>query len=74
MSISSCRGARLTPISAEQTIPPGQVEAEVAVGLVVRHRVMHPMHVWGDNDPAKTSIHPEGNSNVAVVEKRRRVQ
>src|ERR1043165_5496932 len=33
------------PISAEQPVPPGQVEAEVAVGLARRDRMMHQVHV-----------------------------
>src|SRR3954466_2394141 len=36
---------RLRAVRAEQAIPPGKIEPEIAVGLMPQHRVVHAMHV-----------------------------
>ena len=35
----------LRSIGAEQAIPPGQIEAEIAVGFLPVYRVVHAVHV-----------------------------
>ena len=45
-------GLRLGPIGAEQTIPPGKIEAEIAVGLGRQDRMVHAVHVGRDDQPA----------------------
>ena len=37
-------------------------------------RVMHPVHVRGDDDAAQPAVEPFGNGEVAVIELRSRVQ
>ena len=59
-------GSRLRPIGAEQVIPPGQVEAEIAVGLAYDDRMMHPVHIRRHNDPAQHSVEPGRHAHVAV--------
>ena len=49
----------LRAIGAEQAIPPGQVEAEIAVGFPSVYRMMDAMHVGRDDDEAKHAIKPE---------------
>jgi len=49
----------LRTVGAEQAIPPRQVEAEVAVRLVVNDRMVHAMHVRRHDDPAQHAVeHP----------------
>ena len=59
---------RLIPVGAEDAVPPGQAEAEVAVGLVVLHRVMHAVHVRRHQQPAQHPVHPPGQAEIAVIE------
>jgi hypothetical protein len=67
-------GARLVAIGAEQTVPPGQVEAEIGVGLVVFDRVVHAMHVRRHQNPAQHSVDRQRQADVAVVEHGRGVE
>ena len=53
-------GLRLVAVGSEQAIPPGQVEAEVAVGLARLDRVVDPVHVRGHDDPAQNAVEPRG--------------
>ena len=48
---------RLGAIGAEQAVPPGQVEAEIAVGFADDHGVMHPVHVRGDHEISYSLFH-----------------
>ena len=59
---------RLGAIGAEQTVPPGQVEAEIAVGLTDDHGVMHPVHVRGDHEISQYAVKSERDSDIAVIE------
>ena len=59
---------RLSQVGAEQAVPPGQVEAIVAVGLADDHGMMHPVHVGGDNGVSQYAIKPERDLNISMVE------
>ena len=67
-------GARRLAVGPEEPVPPGEVEAEVGVGLVGLHRVVDPVHVRGDEDPAQPPVQPIGQADVAVVEHGHAVQ
>ena len=64
----------LCQVGAKQSVPPGEVEAEVAVRLPELGRVMHPMHVGCHDQPAEPAIEPLGQCHIAVVEQCRHVQ
>ncbi len=50
-------GARLSPVGAEQAVPPWQVESEVAVGLIILHGMMHAVHIRGNyNQPQQPVV------------------
>ena len=49
-------GARLCAVGAEQAVPPGQVETEVGIGLVVLDRVVHAVHVGRDDKKAHNPV------------------
>ena len=72
--IPSWPGRRLGAVGAEQAVPPGQVEAEVAVGLAPLDRVVDPVHLRRDHEPAQDAVEPAGQADVAVVEHRGGVQ
>ena len=59
---------RLSAIGAEQSVPPWQIEAVIAVGLADDHGVMHPMHVRGDYEISQYVIKIERNSNITMIE------
>src|SRR5215472_7572799 len=63
-------GRRFRPIGAEQPVPPGQIEAEIAIGLARYDRMMHAMHVWSDNDASQHAFYPCREADVAVTEHR----
>ena len=63
-------GYRLGPVGAELPVPPGQVEAEIAVGLARHHRVMDPMHLRGGHDLSQHAVEALRKADVAVVEYR----
>src|SRR6056297_1795198 len=65
--------SRLVPIGAEQPVPPGQVEAEIAVGLVPVDRVMNAVHVRRDHEPTKHPVDAPRDREVTVIEHRRGV-
>jgi len=54
----------LRPIGPEQTIPPGQVEAEIAVRLARMDRVMNPVHVRRHHDKPQDTVDPGRNSDI----------
>ena len=60
---------RLIAVGAEQAIPPGQVEAEVAVRLARSDRVVDAVHVGRDDEPAQRAV-DQRQAHVAVVEHR----
>src|SRR3546814_19097153 len=63
-------GRRLVAVGPEQAIPPGQIEAEVAVRLPRRDRMMDAVHVWRDDEPPQDALEPRRQADVAVVEHR----
>ena len=65
---------RLWTVSATQPIPPGEIEAEVAVCLTGNNRKVNSMHVWGYHNKPKQSVHCFGDQNVAVIELRCGIQ
>ena len=64
----------LGAIGSEQTVPPGQVEAEIAVGLPRNDRMVHPVHLGRDHEPAQHAVDARRHPHVAVVEHRGRIQ
>ena len=65
-------GLRLIAVGPEQAVPPGQVEAEVAVGFAGFDRVVDPVHLRGHHDPAQDSVEPRRQRDVTVIEHRGR--
>ncbi len=61
---------RLSAIGAEQPVPPGQIEAEIAVGFADDHGVMHPVHVRGDHEISQYAVKSERDSDITVIERR----
>ena len=61
---------RLDFIGAKQSVPPGEIEAVVAIRLPYDHGMMHPVHVGCHDKKPEDPIHLFGNVNVAVVEHR----
>ena len=61
-------GSGLGAVGAEKAVPDGEVESEVAVGFRPEDRVVNAMHVGRDDQPAKESLQPGGDEDVAVVE------
>src|SRR3972149_149389 len=57
--------SRLGPVCAEQAIPPGEVESEVAVGLYRDDRVMDPVHVGGDHEEPQGAVEPAREADGA---------
>ena len=49
-------GARLCTVGAEQIVPPWQVEAEIAVGLVVLNGMVHSVHVRGNDEQPQQPV------------------
>ena len=43
----------LIPVGFEKPIPPGQIESVVGVGLLRVPGMVHPVHVWSDDDPTQ---------------------
>jgi hypothetical protein len=67
-------GGGLSPIGAEPSIPPRQIETEVAVGLDHHNRMMDAMHVGRYHEPPEIPIQPDRKADVAMVEHRGRVK
>ena len=55
-------------ISAQQAIPPWQVESKVGVRLVRVPGMMHPGHVGRHHDPPQSSVDGWGDAYIAMVE------
>ncbi len=66
--------AGLRPVGPEQPVPQRQIEAVVAVGLVAVDRMVHPVHVRGDDQPADERIDPRRQVDIRMVEHGERVQ
>ena len=47
---------RLVFIGAEQSVPPGEIKAIVAVRLPDDHRMMHTVHIGRDNEKSKDPV------------------
>ena len=63
-------GRGLGAVGAEEAVPPGEVEAEIAVGLARHDRMVHAVHVRRDHEPAQHAVEPRRQADVAVVEHR----
>ena len=61
-------------IGAEQTIPPWQIEAEIAVGLTAQDGVVHPMHVGRHHQPTQQAVERGRHRHIGMIEGRGRVQ
>lgn len=55
-------------VGAEQTVPPGQIEAVVDVGLPYDHQVVDPVHVRRDHDQPEDPVQTFRNTDIAVDE------
>ena len=66
--------SRLRTIGAEQAIPPGQIEAEIAVGFPPVYRMVHAVHVRRHDDEAQDAVERARQPHIAVVEQRGGVQ
>src|SRR5947207_5032993 len=53
----------LGAVSAKQSVPPRQIEAEIAVGLLSADRMMHPVHLRGHDEPAEPSFQPSRDAD-----------
>ena len=58
----------LSSVGSEQPVPPRKVEAEIAVGFIRTHRVVHAVHVRRYDDSAHEAIDSACDAHVAVVE------
>src|SRR5437660_5919436 len=67
-------GRGLGAISAEKAVPNRQIKTEIAVGFRNDNRVVHPMHVWRDDEPANHPLQARRDKNIAVVEHRRGIE
>ena len=63
--MSRCRNRS---IGAKQTVPPGQVKSEIAVGFTDDHRMMHPMHFRGNHEKTQHSVDRFRQTHIAVIE------
>jgi hypothetical protein len=64
----------LDPVGPEETVPPRQVEAEVAVGLDWMHGVVRSVHVRSHDQPAQDAVQSSAKADVSVVEHGSRVE
>src|SRR5713101_3890807 len=64
----------LITIGPQQPIPPGQVEAEIAVSFADHDRMMDAMHIRGYHQPPQISVQSKWQADIAVIEHRGRVQ
>src|SRR3984893_17177035 len=64
--LMTCRG--LGPVRPAEVVPAGKRETEVRVRLDPLHRVVHTMHVWGDDSEPQDTINPRGETEIGVVE------
>ena len=71
-AVVTCSGLRA--VSAEQPVPPGKVETEVAVGFCADDRMMHAVHVRRHHQQAHDAVDWRRHAHVAVVEHRRGIQ
>jgi len=67
-------GGGLRPVRAEQAVPPGEIEAEIAVGLPDDHRMVDAVHVGGDDKKSEHCVEPGSDADVAVIEHARAVK
>ena len=66
--------SRLIAVASKQPIPPGEIEAEIAVGLAGVYRMMNAVHIGRNDKPPHHAIHGDRHTDVAVVEHARRVE
>jgi hypothetical protein len=60
-------GCRLGAIGSQETIPPGQIEPEIAVGFPDDHRVVYPVHLGRNHKKPQDTIHKSRQANIAVI-------
>ena len=64
----------LTAIGPQKTVPPWQVEAEIAVGFPDDHGMVDPVHFRRNHKKAQDSVQTSWKANVPVIEHARAVQ
>ena len=73
--MTSSARLRLWPVCAEQAVPPGQIEAEIAVGLIApQHRMVHAVHVGRHHQQAHDPVEPARHRGIGMIEHRGRVE
>src|SRR5262252_190107 len=64
----------LRPVGSEQTVPPGHIETEIAVGLAPINGVVYTMHVGCHDKKPEHAIELRRQTDIAVIEHRGGVQ
>src|ERR1035437_4570975 len=59
---------RLGAIGPADTIPPGEIETEITVGLAHNGRMMDAVHVRSDQEQTEQAVESGRKSDIAVVE------
>jgi ribosomal protein L30/L7E len=49
---------RLCRVSAEQPVPEREIEPVIRIMLAPEHRVVHPVHIRGDDEQAQHPVEP----------------
>ena len=65
---------RLRPVCAEQSVPPGKVEAEIAVRLLDDDRMVDPVHVRRDEEQSEPPVELPPHTDISVIEHARAVE
>ena len=61
-------GGWLGTVGSEQTIPPRQIETEIAVGLLHHDRMVDAVHIRGNHNPSEPSINLLRQTDIPVIE------
>lgn len=61
-------GNRLGTVGPEQTIPPGEIKAEIAVCFPDDDGMVHPVHIRRHDKEAQGAVQGQGELEIAVVE------
>ena len=59
---------RLILVCPQKPVPPGEIEAAVAVCLTDDRGMVHPVHVGCHNEKPKDPVNAYGNTKTAAVE------
>ena len=62
--------ARLVTVAAEQSVPQGQMKAEIAIRFVTVNRMVDAVHLGGYQQPAQTAFESIRKADVGVCEQR----